>query len=119
MLLCLRTRFNGQRPAPRGPRRRAWLIFELFGFREGDLYSCTPRTAFVSSDLDLVKGYNSGAADTECKVTFTNGPETWPVGEFGRCASSGDVLSSRFVNGDEIFAGKVAEMGFFWPVALI
>ena len=43
-------------------------------------------------------------------MTFTNGPENRHVGEFGQCASSGDVLSSRFVNGDEIFAGKDAEM---------
>ena len=72
--------------------------------------TCTPRNAFVSSDLDLVKGYNSGAADTEGKVTFTNWPETWHVGEFGQYASSDDFLSPRFVNGDEIFAGKDAEM---------
>ena len=78
--------------------------------------TCTPRTAFVSSDLDLVKGYNSGAADTECKVTFTNGLQTRGVGEFGQCASSGDVLSSRFVNGDEIFAVKVAEMAISGPL---
>ena len=49
-------------------------------------------------------------ADTEGKVTFTNWSETWHVGEFGQCTSSGDVLSPRFVNVDEIFAGKVAEM---------
>ena len=78
--------------------------------------ACTPRTAFVSSDLDLVKGYNSGAADTECKVTFTNGLQTRGVGEVGQCASSGDVLSSRFVNGDEIFAVKVAEMAISGPL---
>ena len=69
--------------------------------------TCTPRTAFVSSALRLVKGYNLAPAGTEEKVTFTNGPETWGVGEFGHCASSGDVLSSRFVNGDEIFGAGV------------
>ena len=78
--------------------------------------TCTPRNAFVSSDVDLIKGYKSGAADTECKVTFTNGLQTRGVGEVGQCASSGDVLSSRFVNGDEIFAGKVAEMAISGPL---
>ena len=77
--------------------------------------TCTPRTAFVSSDLDLVKGYNSGAADTECKVTFTNGLQTRGVGEVGQCASSGDVLSSRFVNGDEIFFRQSRRNGHFRP----
>ena len=78
--------------------------------------TCTPPTAFVSSALRLVKGYNLGPAGTERKVTFSNGAETRGVGEFGHCASSGDVLSSRFVNGDEIFAGKVAEMAISGPL---
>ena len=81
---------DGQRPAPRAPRRRAWLIFELFGFREGDLYPSKRFRQLRPRSRHLVKGYKSGAADTECKVTFTNGPETWHVGEFGQCASSGD-----------------------------
>ena len=72
--------------------------------------TCTPRTAFVSSDLDLVKGYNSGAADTECKVTFTNGPETWHVPEVGHRASGCGVRLSSFVDGAEIFSAKDAEM---------
>ena len=49
-------------------------------------------------------------------MTFTNGLQTRGVGEVGQCASSGDVLSSRFVNGDEIFAVKVAEMAISGPL---
>ena len=40
--------------------------------------TCTPRTAFVSSDLDLVKGYNSGAADTPHEQPVAPRPMTSP-----------------------------------------
>ena len=72
--------------------------------------TCTPRTAFVSSELRLVKGYNLAPAGTEEKVTFTNGPETWHVPEVGHRASGSGVRLSSFVDGAEIFSAKDAEM---------
>ena len=69
--------------------------------------TCTPRTAFVSSELRLVKGYNLGPAGTEEKVTFTNGPENRHVPEFVHNASGGDVRLSSFVDGAELFSVKV------------
>ena len=53
--------------------------------------TCTPRTAFVSSELRLVKGYNLAPAGTEEKVTITNLPENRHVPEFVHRASGGDV----------------------------
>ena len=72
--------------------------------------TCTPQNTFVSSNLDLVKGYKLPPAAPEEKVTFTIWPETWHAPEDEHRASGCDVRLSSFVDGAEIFAGKDAEM---------
>ena len=72
--------------------------------------TCTPRHAFVSSNLDLVKGYKLPPAAPEEKVTFTIWPETWHVPEDEHRASGCDVRLSSFVDGAELFSVKNAEM---------
>ena len=61
--------------------------------------TCTPRTAFVSSELRLVKGYKLPSAAPEEKVTITIWPENWHVPEFVHRASGSDVRLSSFVDG--------------------
>ena len=72
--------------------------------------ACTPRHAFVSSNLDLVKGYKLPSAAPEEKVTFTIWPENRHVPEFVHRASGGDVRLSSFIDGAELFSVKDAEM---------